>query len=100
MKNATSGGPDHARHLGPLARGDWGDRAYLLDLRIRNLVADVADNPVVIANVFGVAPQNADLVSQVRDYMDRSVARGLAERAWNWHRREAGDSNHLDICGM
>ena len=71
MKNATSGGPDHARHLGPLARGDWGDRAYLLDLRVRNLVADVADNPVVIANVFGVAPQNADLVSQVRDFRSR-----------------------------
>ena len=52
MKNATSGRPDHALHLGPLPRGDWGDRAHLLDLRIRNLVADVADNPVVIANDF------------------------------------------------
>jgi hypothetical protein len=68
MKNATSGGPDHALHLGPLPWGDWGDRAHLLDLRIRNLVADVADNPVVIANVFfGAAPHHADLVSQVRD---------------------------------
>lgn len=40
----------------PAAKGDWGDRAHLLDLRIRNLVADVADNPVVIANVF-LAPR-------------------------------------------
>ena len=68
MKNATSGRPDHALHLGPLPRGDWGDRAHLLDLRIRNLVADVAD-PVVVANVFfGDAPHHADLVSQVRDF--------------------------------
>lgn len=52
MKNATSGGPDPALHLGPPPRGDWGDRAHLLDLRIRNLVADVGDNPVVIANIF------------------------------------------------
>ena len=37
---------------GPAAKGDRGDRAHLLDLRIRNLVADVADNPVVIANAF------------------------------------------------
>lgn len=52
MKNAASSGRDPALHLDPPPRGTGETRAHLLDLRIRNLVADVADNPVVIANVF------------------------------------------------
>lgn len=69
MKNAASSGPDPALHLDPLPRGTGETERISLDLRIRNLVADVADNPVVIAKVFfGAAPQNADLVSQVRTF--------------------------------